>query len=348
MKKFLNIKNLYLILLLISFSILIYFCVDDNNLLTLIENISMLNIFWLIIACVFMLLNWLIDAIIVKILTNSVYSFKYSIKDAFKVTMVGQFFNAISPFCLASQPMQILTMSQQKIDPGHAFSIVIRKFIIYQTTLVVYLVSTILFSYSFFADRIPEFMNLAMLGCVSQSFVVLLIAFFTVKKNLTLKIISKALNFLNNINIISNKEEKMKSIEKQMDIYVENNRAIGENLKLTLKAFFLTCLQFTMMFSISFCIYKAFNNPGFDLIDMISGQAFVMTTAAYTPLPGGSGAMEGSFLTVFKLFFTSENVKPAMLLWRFITYYSCIIIGVFFAMNIKKKNVKRRKFSITT
>lgn len=103
-----------------------------------------------------------------------------------------------------------------------------------------------------------------------------------------------------------------------------------------------------MMFSISFCIYKAFNNPGFDLIDMISGQAFVMTTAAYTPLPGGSGAMEGSFLTVFKLFFTSENVKPAMLLWRFITYYSCIIIGVFFAMNIKKKNVKRRKFSITT
>ena len=343
MKKFLSMKNLYLILLLISFSILIYFCIDDNNLITLIENVSMLNIFWLIIACGFMLLNWLIDAIIVKILTNSVYSFKYSIKDAFKVTMVGQFFNAITPFCLASQPMQILTMSQQKIDPGPAFSIVIRKFIIYQTTLVVYLVSTMLFSYSFFADRIPEFMNLAMLGCVSQSFAVLLIAFFTVKKKLTLRIISWVLNLLNRMNVISNKEEKMESIEKQMNIYVENNRAIGENLNLTLKAFILTCLQFTMMFSISFCIYKAFNNPGFDFIDMISGQAFVMTTAAYTPLPGGSGAMEGSFLTVFKLFFSSENVKPAMLLWRFITYYSCIIFGVFFAMNIK-----RRKFSITT
>ena len=121
-----------------------------------------------------------------------------------------------------------------------------------------------------------------------------------------------------------------------MDIYVKNNKAIGENFKLTLKAFVLTCIQFTVMLSISFCVYKAFNNTGYDIIDMISGQAFITTTAAYTPLPGGSGMMEGSFLMVFKLFFASENVKPAMLLWRFITYYSCIIFGVFFAIKIRK------------
>ena len=32
------------------------------------------------------------------------------------------------------------------------------------------------------------------------------------------------------------------------------------------------------------------------MIDMVFDQAFVTTTAAYTPLPGGSGAVEGSFL----------------------------------------------------
>lgn len=348
MKKFFNVKSLYLILLLISFSILVYFCVDDNNLLTLIDNISALNLAWLLVAGGAMLLYWLIDAIIVKILTNSVYEQKYTLKDAFKVTMVGQFFNAVTPFCLASQPMQILTMSQQKIDTGHSLSIVVRKFIIYQTTLVFYLVATMFFSYSFFADKIPEFMNLAMLGCVSQSLVVLLIAFFTVKKNLTLKLISWLLNILARFNLITEPQEKMKSVQKQMNIYVENSKAIGENPKLTLKAFFLTCLQFTVMFSISFCIYKAFNNPGFDIVDMISGQAFITTTAAYTPLPGGSGAMEGSFLMVFRLFFSSNSIKPAMLLWRFITYYSCIIFGLFFAMSIKKVHVRKRKFSVST
>lgn len=344
MKKFLNIKSLYLILLLISFSILIYFCVDDNNLFTLIDNISLLNMPWLIVACVFMLLSWFIDAFIIKILTNSVCEQKYILKDAFKVTMVGQFFNAVTPFCLASQPMQILTMSQQKIDAGHSLSIVVRKFIIYQTTLVFYLVTTMIFSYSFFADKIPEFMNLAILGCVSQTAVVLLIAFFTVKKDLTLKLISWFLDVLAKFNLISDLEEKKKSAEKQMNIYAENNKAIKENPKLTLKVFFLTYLQFTFLFSISFCIYKAFNNPYFDIIDMISGQAFVTTTAAYTPLPGGSGAMEGSFLMVFRLFFSSASIKPAMLLWRFITYYSCIIFGVFFAMNIKKTHVRKTAF----
>lgn len=336
MKKFLNIKNLYLMLLLISFSILIYFCIDDNNLITLINNISILNFGWLIIAIGFMLLYWIIDSFIIKILTNSIYTQKYGFKNAFKVTMVGQFFNAVTPFCLASQPMQILTMSQQKIDTGNALSVVVRKFIIYQATLVVYLVTTMIFSYSFFADKIPEFMNLVILGCVSQSMMVLLIAFFTVKKNLTLKLISWILKVLSKINLISEPKEKMRTVKKQMDIYVKNNKAIGENFKLTLKAFVLTCIQFTVMFSISFCVYKAFNNPGYDIIDMISGQAFITTTAAYTPLPGGSGMMEGSFLMVFKLFFASENVKPAMLLWRFITYYSCIIFGVFFAIKIRK------------
>ena len=218
MKKFLNVKCLYLILFLISFSILVYFCVDDNNLLTLIDNISALNFIWLIVACCSMLFYWLIDAFIVKMLTNSVCEQKYTLKDAFKVTMVGQFFNAVTPFCLASQPMQILTMSQQHVNAGYSLSIVVRKFIVYQTALVCYLVATMFFSYSFFADKIPEFMVLAMVGCVSQSFVILLIAFFTVKKNFTLKLISGILNILSKFNLIKKPQEKMKFVEKQMNI----------------------------------------------------------------------------------------------------------------------------------
>ena len=68
--------------------------------------------------------------------------------------------------------------------------------------------ATMFFSYSFFADKIPEFMNLAMVGCVSQSFVVLLIAFFTIKKNFTLKLIDWGLNILSRFNLIKEPQEK--------------------------------------------------------------------------------------------------------------------------------------------
>ncbi len=198
-------------------------------------------------------------------------------------------------------------------------------------------------SFNLFIDKIPGFMPLVFLGCFSQSAVILLIIFFTVKKELTLKIISKFFHFLSRFNLVKEPEKKLKTIEKQLNLYVENNKEIGKNMHLTLKVFLLTFLQFTVMFNISFCVYKAFNNPGFDFLNMISGQAFVMATSAYTPLPGGSGAMENSFLTVFNIFFSFDNVKPAMLLWRFITYYSCIICGLFFVLSIKRPHGKNKR-----
>ena len=39
---------------------------------------------------------------------------------------------------------------------------------------------------------------------------------------------------------------------------------------------------------------------------------------------------------LFNLFFQGETVKQAMLLWRFITYYSTIVVGMFFARLGKK------------
>lgn len=349
MKKFLNMKALYIILLIISFSIILYFCIEDDNLSVLINSISFLNVIWLSVACIFMLLVWIIDAVIVKILTVSVYNQKYTFKSAFKVTMIGQFFNSVTPFCIASQPMQILTMSSQGLDAGKSISVVVRKFIIYQTTLVLYLVLAIFCSFSFFSEKIPEFMTLAILGCFSQSIVVLLILFFTVKKDLTLKIISAILNILKRFNLIKDANDKMKIVEKQLNLYVDNNKQLGENMSLTIKVFFLTLLQFTLMFSISFCVYKSFNNSGFDVVNMISGQAFITATSAYMPLPGGSGAMENAFLTVFNDFFVKVDVKPAMLLWRFITYYSCIIFGLFFALDVKRISSKSKQgFNVKT
>lgn len=346
MKKFINTKTLYIILLLVSFSILVYFCIDDNNLVTLLNSVNILDIPWLTVACAFMFLAWAIDAKIVKLLMYPISAGKYYFKDAVKVTMVGQFFNSVTPFCIASQPMQILVMSRQGINTGKAISVVVRKFLIYQATLVLYLFLSVIFSFSFFSNKIPDFMSLVILGCFSQSLVVLIILFFTVKRKLTLKIIYGILTFLAKFNLVKNVKEKMNKTEEELDIYVENNKDIRNNLRLTFKVFLLTFLQFTFIFSIPFCIYKVFNNPGFDILDMISGQAFITSTASYMPLPGGSGAMESSFITVFNIFFNSENVKPAMLLWRFITYYFCIIFGMFFALDVKKFKLKKNRSPI--
>ena len=106
---------------------------------------------------------------------------------------------------------------------------------------------------------------------------------------------------------------------------------MNKHHRLAFKLYLSTFLQLTAYYIIPFCLYKAFHSPGFPVIDMISAQAFVTMISSYTPLPGGAGASEGSFLTIFNIFFDSEITKQAMLLWRFIAYYSCILVGSLFA-----------------
>ena len=69
---------------------------------------------------------------------------------------------------------------------------------------------------------------------------------------------------------------------------------------------------------------------------MLSAQTLVMLIVSITPLPGGAGGAEGGFILFFKMFF-KENILPGVLLWRIITFYSCILIGSLFTIHLPKK-----------
>ena len=50
-------------------------------------------------------------------------------------------------------------------------------------------------------------------------------------------------------------------------------------------------------------------------------------SAAYTPLPGASGAQEAVFSIYFGKIFSGPSTLAGLLLWRFFTYYIAIIGG---------------------
>ncbi len=330
-------KIFNIVLLVFSVGILIYFCVSNNNLVTLINTLPYLNPFWLLCAIFSMVLFWITDSLIICKVTSSVYKKGYTKKDALKVTMVGQYFNSISPFAVLGQPMQIITMLRQGISTGLAFSILIQKFLIYQSSLTIYSLLVIIFKYSFFRSHFPGFMSLALIGFLCQSFIVVLLLLFSINKTFTTKVIKLVFSFLSKIHIVKNPEKTAESLETQLQFYLNNNKALNRNHRFALKLYLMTFVQLTLLFIIPFFIYKSYHNAGFPIIDMISAQAFVTMISSYTPLPGASGTSEGSFLVIFNLFFNNETTTQAMLLWRFITYYSCIIFGAFFAFFNKKR-----------
>lgn len=310
---------------------LVYFCVSDNNLVTLLHSIPTLNPFWLCGAFGCVVLNWMMDGTVIHMLVAQAYEEKYAFRHAFRVTMVGQYFNSVTPYAVAGQPMQLLALTRQGVSAGIALSTLVRKFLIYQTTITCYSLFVILVKYPFFRSKIQGFMALAFIGFLCQAFTVVVLALFTYCPRLTTRIISGITALLTKIRLTKNPEELERKIRGQLEFYLANNRATTGNRLMNARLYGCTVLQLTAVFAVPFFIYKAFHSPGAPLFDMIAAQSFVTMISSYTPLPGAAGAAEGSFLVIFQIFFSPGIIKQAMLLWRLIAYYSCIVVGAFFA-----------------
>ena len=324
----------------LTLGLLAYFCISDNNLFTLLNSLPTLNLFWLLCAAGCVPLSWMMDSLVTKNLVASSYDADYSFRHAFKVTMVGQYFNSITPFAVAGQPMQVLALTRQGVTSGIALSALVRKFLVYQISLTVYSMFVIVVKYSFFRSKIQGFMALAVIGFLCQSAVVVLLLLFTRSPSFTTRLIHGCVWILTKLHIVKNRQETNEKVTGQLEFYIANNRAMLGNRRMGAKIYGYTVVQLTAVFAVPFFIYKAFHSPGIPFVDMVAAQSFVTMISTYTPLPGAAGAAEGSFLVIFQIFFRQDILRQAMLLWRFIAYYSCIIVGAFFA-GLDKKSERR-------
>jgi len=77
---------------------------------------------------------------------------------------------------------------------------------------------------------------------------------------------------------------------------------------------------------VPYFIYRSFGMNNAPVTTMVAAQVFVAMVSAFVPLPGASGGAEGSFFLFFGMFFQTA-ILPAILLWRFLTYYVNILFG---------------------
>lgn len=330
-------KIFQIILFAFSVGLLIYFCISDNNLVILLQSVPSMNMFWLSCALACVVSGWMLDGLTIKTLVAQAFDTDYGYKQAFKVTMVGQYFNSVTPYAVAGQPMQLLALMRQGVSSGIAISALVRKFLVYQTSITCYSLAVIIVKYSFFRSKIQSFMALAFIGFLYQAATVIVLILFTYCPNFTSRLIYGAVWLLNRLRIVKKPEETGEKVKSQLEFFIENNRAMQSNRRLMVRVYLITLMQLTVMFSVPFFIYKAFRCPGAPIFNMIAAQSFVTMISSYTPLPGAAGAAEGSFLVLFQMFFSGNIIKQAMLLWRLITYYSSIIVGAFFAGFDKKR-----------
>lgn len=325
-------KTIFNILtIVLSISLLAYFCLSENGLTSLSQHIHEFKTEWLVFGFLCMLMDLFLDTCLIYLFTKSI-SQNYTFNRAFKVCMVGHLYSAVTPFQSGGQPMQIYVMSKQEVDPGMATSTLVQKFFVYQTGITLYSLFAIIFQSKYFGNTLNSVMWwLAITGFAAQVAVAVALLVFSFNQKVTHKVLNGAAKLLFKLHIIKSYEHTIESWEKQLDFFHESNQQLYKDKYLLVKAYFLTFLQLTSLFAVSYCIYRAFNLGYASPVNMIFSQAFVTMVSSLIPLPGAAGASEGSFYIFFSSFFTAETLKSAILLWRIITYYAVILISAPFS-----------------
>lgn len=321
--------------------VLLMFIIATKGWGDLISQMKNLRTGWLIGGFLCMLLYWIFESQTLYTITKAV-SGKHVFKDAFNVTMVGQFFNSITPFASGGQPAQLYSLSKKGIKAGTAGSILMIKFIIYQSVLTIYSLMLILWKAPFFQDKLNNLFYLTALGFTINAAVIIFLIIFSKYRNLTCKLFRLSSKILIKFNIVKDIKKIKESIDNNLQQFHENILIIKNNKTLVVKSIIYTIIQLTVFYLIPYCIYYSFGMNGAEMADMIAANSFVMMLTAFVPLPGAVGGAEGGFYIFFKLFFNKNNIMTGILLWRLLTFYSCIIFGAYAAVkivNTKKMHV---------
>jgi uncharacterized protein (TIRG00374 family) len=329
------------VIVVLSACIFVFFLIFSHGLSSLVLELKMLNFKWVILAIFCMLLFWSCETIIIYIITFSLNKSTSLLIKSVKIAMIGQFFSAITPFQSGSQPAQLYIMTENGIPAGHSGSILMIKFIIHQAMLTIYSIVVLILTFSYFNSRIPYLTYFCVFGFFVNTLIIFCALLFAVNNKVTKKVLWLFLKILGKIKLVKDPIIKFNEFEIELMSFHKSAAFISKNIVMCVFASLLTLLQWTAYYTIPYCIYRSF---GFNIVyiwTMIAAQVFLTMFMSFIPLPGAAGGAEGGFCMIFGLFFKAKTIIPALLLWRVITYYSCIGVGALFSLipNSKLKKI---------
>ena len=337
--------------LLISAYLIVYFFVSEDGMIDLLSTPGSFNIGLIIIAFLIFLSNTVIDSIVTLIMIRSKFP-HFSFFDAIKVSFVGVFFSAITPSSTGGQPMQLYLMAKNNISVGFGSACMTQKFIVYQIVTTTFSVIAIITRYDFFKSAFINFWSTAfvVLGLSTQLIITAAFLLVSFSHKATGGLISLIEKILSKLKFVKNTERKINKLREEVEMFHQGNKLLFTDKIMLVKIYLLVIVQVFAILSVPYLIYLSFGmpqasieagiTPG-NIFDFICIQSFVLFTSNLIPLPGASGGAELAFTMYFGQFFIAagkNKIKPAILLWRFITYYASILTSLPFTYFTKNKN----------
>lgn len=337
MKLIENIRKNTIVLLLITM-VVMYFILKDN-LQNILSTLLKADFKYILLAFLSFIISVSLKGYVNYLTVNN--KNKISIMEAIKHNVIVQFFNGITPFSTGGQPMEVYMLTEHGISGSKATMIVLQNFIFYQIALVLFGLVAVLYNAIFHIfPNIPVLRELVLIGFVINTLVAIGILLISISEKFTAGVMNILIIFFEKIKIIKNKEETIKKWEGKLEEFHECAKVLRTRKKLFVLGILYNLLSLGFLYIIPlFITYSMHDFTSLNVFDTLTSSAYVLLMGAFVPIPGASGGIEYGYMKFFGNFLSKTKTSATLVIWRFITYYFGIIIGmIVFNMDERKKH----------
>lgn len=329
-----------LIICAIAFIVMIVYLLfvdKPENIINALKKISPL----MLAASVLLIIGyWLFESMTVHAFVKALHrpaKFRHSWTD----TIIGQYFNCITPFASGGQPMQAYYFVQFGIPLGAGLTALLSRFIVYQFVLTLCSAFTLIAGFSQFGDDLSQkgLMPFVFIGFIINLGVIIFLIGVALWKNGTVKAANALITLLAKMHIVKHPLQKRVYFTREVNKFHKNFMFLRKNVWVIIRACLYTLLQIVMQLSISYVLYRGFGLNSASYLQIVSYQAYVQLISSFVPLPGAMGAAELGYAGFFKDIF-GEYTGVSTMLWRIVTFYLPIIVGIGHMLFLKNKGYK--------
>lgn len=283
---------------------------------------------YLIIAMILMLCYYIIDAAIIKVVACE-YKPDYTLRQGFVNNMTGILFSDLTPSATGGQFAQIYVFRNQGIPGATGSGMLVMTFISYQIIIVVYAAICMILQADLIFSSGPATRIIAIVGFAVNIGITGALFIFSGSKRMQNFLIDKIILGLHKIRIVKDYDKTVEKLRTIFHDYRKESRNLLANKKLFLTELFLNATKLTLLYSVPFFAFLAVGahlefSQFFGFLALASCITMFNT---FMPIPGASGGAEGSYMLLFG-FVGRSLASSSMLIWRLITFYMGLIIGI--------------------
>lgn len=319
-----------ILVVVLTLAVVVGFILFDEDVKQIDDVLASMSPWWLVGALACALLYYLGDTGMYLIACKAM-QMEQSFFEGLITTMIGFFYSAITPLASGGQPFQVIQMKGRGINVGTATSVLMVKFLAWHITIT--LIGLVGFSllWQDLATIGAYMIVMFCIGFAAHAVCATIGILLMIRPEWVYRTGNGIIGWVARTFGGRKKEERRESMLHSWEGFVGDYK-MAVNFALSHRAYMITILfvgliEVVAYLSVTYFIYRGLGFTQVNYWTLLLMQAMLSISVAFIPLPGASGASEGGFYAMFSQFFGQARLA-GMLIWRTLTYYLTILLGL--------------------